>query len=401
MTRFCRRAAVFSVELGALFWVGLANAGADGHPLAAQGRARPLVLLGVLMFGFSALVGAKSQRVRADARGIARPQAFVPWPTPARALFAGPLLATGVAQQVSLESPWWGTCLVAAAMAMAAYRHPTWLQRPRGPGRWLPVADREAFCADGANSGAKRSFLDASTREGLACFAASLVGCVALGYAVSRSSTYGAYLVLFDSAVLFAIFGTGLRRDLPPDSVCDLGPMLGRIARELRKTPELRAIAWAHAPEGGADFDEVRLLCVPRRALAGFAGVEIGLLPANGAGGRMDWPELLVRVNDGSPCQRALSEAMPDRRWVPGRRKNEKILWLRPTLPTAAMTAALARRVLSLLPTSKEPCAEPSSSRQSEVVLISASAGNAAAKSAGSGERISNDGTVASPFQAM
>jgi hypothetical protein len=353
----------------------------------SAGRGRELAWLVGMMFGFSALVGAKARRVRAEAQGIATPRTLIALPTPIRVLFAGPALAAGVAMQASLDSPWWGTLLVAVAMALAAYRHPTWLPRPRGPGRWLPVADADAFDAP-QMAFDWRSCLDASTRAGKLCFSLALIACAGAGFAVSRTSAYAAYLVLFDSAALFPIFGTGLRRDLPPEPARGFGRTLGRLARELRKAPDVRVIAWAHVPAVGEWFDEVRLLCVPRRARAGLTSVEIGVLPINGAGGRVDWPEVLVRVVDASASHRALATARPDCRWILGRKNSERVLLLRPTVPTIAMTVTLARRVLALL-------------QPDVVVPIPANSGNVEAKSAGSDELTSNDASVGSPLQAM
>jgi hypothetical protein len=159
------------------------------------------------------------------------------------------------------------------------------------------------------------------------------------------------------------------------------------MARELRKSSALRVVAWGRVALGSDQFDEVRLLCVPRRALKGLGGIEIGLLPANGAGGRVDWPEILVRTVDASPCHRALASLLPRRPWTPGRRAHERVTWLRPALPTSAMTVALARRLVAGV--------------QPDARVVPPSSGKAEARSAGSGDRTSNASTSASPFQAM
>jgi hypothetical protein len=215
----------------------------------------------------------------------------------------------------------------------------------------------------------------------------ALAACGAIAHVASRSSAYAGWLVLLDSAVLLPIFGTGLRRDLPPDPVRGLGPTLGRMARDLRKKSGLRVVAWGRVGADDDRIDEVRLLCVPRLARKGLNGIEIGLVPANGAGGRVDWPEILVRATQASPCHRALAALMPDRRWTPGRKPQEMVTSLRPALPSRAMTVALARRLVAAV--------------QLEASVVPLSSGKTEAMSAGSDERTSNASTSASPFQAM
>ena len=135
------------------------------------------------------------------------------------------------------------------------------------------MGDGEAFAKAPAPMGA---WLDASTRRGALILALALAGMGALAFAASHVSSYAAYLVLFDSAVLFPLFGTGRLRDLPPHPVNGPGPTLGGIARKLRKRAGVRVIAWGRLPEGSDHFDELRLLCAPRLPLRGFVGIELG-----------------------------------------------------------------------------------------------------------------------------
>jgi hypothetical protein len=216
-------------------------------------------------------------------------------------------------------------------------------RKPRGPGRWLPLADAEAFARPRR---AKGTWLDARTPSGCVVFALSLAAAACLAYGASRISMYYAYLVVFDSAVLFPLFGTGSLRDLPRDPIAGPGPALGRIARKLRCKTGIRAIAWARLPDGCDQFDELRLLCTPKVPLRGFTGIEIGLVGTSGAGGFIYVPEILVRVVDASPCHEAFVRRLQGVRWIRGRRVDERVATLRPRLPTTAMTIALALRLL-------------------------------------------------------
>ena len=224
-------------------------------------RAAFAVAAGGLLLGFSLLAFFKARQVKRHARGLAEPRPLLPLASSLRALLAGPSLVGGIALQMGLDDPKWGTWLVLLAMGLVWYLQPVLRRAPRGPGRWLPLADAEAFARAPRATG---SWLDARTRSGCVVFTLSLLFAGALAYAASRVSAYDAYLVVFDSAVLIPLFGTGSLRDLPGHPISGPGPRLGRIALWLRRRKSLRAIAWARLPEGCDQFDELRLLCAPK-----------------------------------------------------------------------------------------------------------------------------------------
>jgi hypothetical protein len=377
-------------------------------PLPPQKRAAYMGGAACLLFGFSLLVGIKARQVARHTRSLAAARPLVPIPTSLRVLLAGPTLAGGVALQLRLDDPRWGTLAVLFALALATYRRPIWRRAPRGPGQWLLLADGEAFVEPPPVTGA---WLDTGTPGGRVLFATAVVGTAALTYAVSRVSGYHAYLVAFDAAILLPLFGTGRLIDLPPHPVSGCGPRLGRIARHLRARAGIRAVAWARLPEGGAAFDELRLLCAPKVPLRGFVGIEAGLVAVMGAGGFFYQPEVLVRVIDASPCHEAFRKLRPGARWLRGRRAEERVMSLVPRLPTLAMTAALAARLIEhardLAPPSVTPRDVPSpkvarrapAQRAGGAVPNSAKVGNVVTRSAGSGECASKAGTTSSPLQ--
>jgi hypothetical protein len=352
----------------------------------------------LLLFGFSVLVAIKARQVARHARGVASPRPVVPLPTPLRALLAGPLLTAGVAMQLRLDDPKWGTLTVFCALLLAAYRRPTSRRAPRGPGQWLLLSDREAFSVAPAARGA---WLDAGTRPGATLFASLLGALAVLGYVVRRASPYDAYLVAFDAAVLFPLFGTGRLADLPPHPLYGVGPRLLRVAKKVRALAGVRAVGWARLPEGGDTFDELRLLCAPRVPLRGFIGIEVGLVPIAGAGGYFFVPEILVRVIDASPCHDAFRALRPGARWVRGRRAEERVMSVAPRLPNVAMTTALTARLLEQARDTAPPTIARAAAPQRPAARSSpnsANAGNAATRSAGSGECASSAGTTPSPL---
>jgi hypothetical protein len=340
-----------------------------------------------LVVGFSILVACKARHTARQAQGLAKPRSLLPLPVVLRVALAGPALAAGLALQLWAEAPWCGTALVLLAMTAGWYQRPVWLRTPRGPGRWLALSDQDAFSAPAP---ARDAWLDASTKRGALTFALALLTAGATALIAAHFATHAGYVVLFDSAVLVPLFGTGRRRDLPPHPIAGAAPTLWRIAKKLRTDRALRTIAWARLPDGSDTFDELRLLCAPRVPLRGFSALEIGLLTLTGMGGSVQCPEILIRVLDGSPCHDALVRVLRGARFVRGRKPEERVVTVRPRLPSAAMTAALALRLLR--------CAEDSAVPQP---AKPAKAGNTAARSSGMAERTANVGTSASPLQAM
>jgi hypothetical protein len=311
--------------------------------LRAEKRAVYAGAAALLLFGFSLLVGIKAWQIARLCRGIAEPRSLLPLPTSLRVLLAGPALLAGVVMQLQLDDPGWGTSAVLAALGLAAYRRPVWRRAPRGPGKWLPLGDGEAFAPPPR---AKGAWLDAGTTPGRAVFLVVLAMVALVTYLVGRASAYHAYLVAFDAVVLLPVFGTGRLADLPPHPIGGSGTHLGRIAQRLRAEAGVRAVAWARLPDGGDAFDELRLLCAPRVPLRGFVGIEVGFVAVTGAGGFFRMPEVLVRVIDASPCHDAFRHLRPGARWLRGRRAEERVMTLTPRLPSLAMTTALALRLI-------------------------------------------------------
>jgi hypothetical protein len=371
------------------------------HVIPPEERAAYAALAGALLLGFSVLVGCKARQVKRHAQGIARVRTLIPLPTALRTLLSGPALTGGVALQLHWDDPWWGTLLVLLAMALTWYLQPVWIRHARGPGRWLPVGDKEAFARP---VGVKDAWLDTTTRTGQVLFGLALAGVVGLAYAASRASTYGAYLVALDSAVLFPLFGTGRLGDLPNPALSGPAPILRRIAEKLRRRSGLRVIAWGRLPEGTDQFDELRLLCAPKIPIRGFTGIEVGLVGVGGIGGSIYLPEVLVRVIDASPCHEAFLKLLPGSRFIRGRKADERVTSLRPRLPTVAMTAALAARLIEHAFEVNPASIRRSSGEGHRFAGASANcanAGKAVKRSSGRPERASNGGTTASPFHAM
>jgi len=100
---------------------------------------------------------------------------------------------------------------------------------------------------------------------------------------------------------------------------------------------------WARVPLESETPDELRLLVLPRAAVPGLLGIEMGLAWSATPVGWSHAPELLARVLEGSPAAARLARELPETRLVPGRRPDERVVRLLPSAPTRASAAALAR----------------------------------------------------------
>ncbi|WP_437776575.1 hypothetical protein [Sorangium sp. So ce1097] len=358
-------------------------------------RGRTLYIAGgVALFAlYSALVALKAREHErlARAAGVA-PRPLVPIPLAPRAALAGLALVAGVALELLLRDGTAGAALVAVATALAAHRTP----RPeraggalRRPGKWLPVAEAEAFREPPRARGV---YLDVSTRAGKALLLALLAALGAGVHAVAGASPYHAHLLALDATALLAIFCTGRLAELPPDPAARPVAFLRDVARRVRRTlkapagaaptaapkraagaaakasagaaarasagaaaraaaTELRVVGRLRIPDGSPDADELRLGLAPRAALPGFVAIEVGVVYAPGAGGAIGLPEVLLRVAPGSPCEAAVERLARSGRSSRGRRPGERVLAFTPRLPTTRMTAAIAAALVRAVTT--------------------------------------------------
>jgi hypothetical protein len=267
-------------------------------------------------------------------------RALVPIATLLRAILAGGSLAAGVALEVDAQ-PTAGALLIAVAMLLATLRPPQTRAAVRGPGKWLALRPEDAFAKQPRAS----HWLDIGSRSGkiVFAFAAALLAGAAWG---SRwVDAEGPYLVALDALVLVPIFFTGRMTQLAPHAVHDAAPRLRGIFRRLHKDKGLRTVPWARVPLGQSCPDELRLLTLPRVAIPGLLGIEIGVAWADAPTGWAPSVELLVRVQEGSAAAARMAVLAPSVRRLPGRRQDERVVRLEPRVATRAGTLALARRL--------------------------------------------------------
>jgi hypothetical protein len=106
-------------------------------------------------------------------------------------------------------------------------------------------------------------------------------------------------------------------------------------------------------------IDELRLLVLPRVAMPGVVGVEIGLAWSSTPVGWTATPEVFARVLDGSAAAAKLARDLPGTRVVPGRRPDERVMRLLPRAPTRAGAIALVRGLADALTDRRGVSAKP------------------------------------------
>jgi hypothetical protein len=312
----------------------------------------------------SVLVAVKTRLfARASALAAAKSQGVVPLPASVRAVFSGLALAAALYAGGELGEPLVAGLALVAALLVSALAVPRRERRPRGPGRWLPISEADAF--EARKHVLPGAWLDSGTLRGLAALGVSLVLVAGAALIQLGRSPYHALLTVLAGSLLIPLFFTGRASDLVSDRVAFSQRFVRRLARALRGRASLRVVPWARVPEDSREADELRLLVQPRDAASGLVALETGVEPERGIGGFVAVPFVIVRTREGSDAQRLLPRELT---WTRGRRPDERVAIIKPKLPTLALTVALIERLSELLSNQR-----PKSSRMSSGISASVS----------------------------
>ncbi|HEY6560252.1 MAG TPA: hypothetical protein VI072_23365 [Polyangiaceae bacterium] len=320
---------------------------------------------GVLVFWKARAVAAACERSHANAR------ALIPIFALGRAALAGVALAGACFLALYVRAPTAAAAVFLVCSMLAAHARPRAIQPPRGPGRWLPLRDEEAFAASPRPPG---HWLDAGTRRGAACFAGLMAVLLAGAWLVFRAHPYEGLLLSLSSSALLPVFFTGRSAELLPDPAFAPRRFLRWQAERLKKDATLKVVPWARVPDLGSEMDELRLLVLPRRAKTGLVGLEVGVEYCSGAGGPIALPFVLVRALDGAAACAAFPEHST---WTRGRKPEERVLVLQPRLPTRAGCRAL---LLELIERLRAPSAKTTAHPHSRSFAMSAGKAASTAK---------------------
>lgn len=255
-------------------------------------------------------------------------------------------LTAGALSSLLWGTPVCGAVLVVVAMAVAAHRSPSGTPRPRGPGRWQPIADADVLVKR-ALPPAPGDALDICTRRGKLTALATVLVLAVLAFALRTRVAGVALAIPLTAAALVPLFLTGTRAQLPlgPGELAAriLAPardMLGRLV----DLTHVDVRCMARFGEGSSSYDEVRLTCSPNDRIPGLRTIELALAGAL-PGAPAALPEVLVRFDDASPAAVKIAQLAPGIRVVPGRSPEEKVLRLSPRVPTPSGAARLLARL--------------------------------------------------------
>jgi hypothetical protein len=307
----------------------------EAKPPPEPDRVRESLLaagLGMLALLFGVLVHRKARAFAAGAasRGV-KSRAILPLPDGARATVAGLSLAAAAWLEITGHATTGAACVVLATLA-AALRAPECRPVARGPGRWLVLSPEEAFQATPG----------VSVNE-LLTGAIALAVIIGAGALAQRFDAEGPWLVAIDAVALLPLALTGRPSQLPPDGARSAARWLARVHALLARVTSLRARPWARVPVDGARPEELRLLVLPRAAMPGLVGVEVGLAWSQNPVGWAATPEVLARFLEGSAAAARLSRELPAARSVPGRRPDERVVRMLPRRPSQRHAVALVR----------------------------------------------------------
>src|SRR5580692_5800261 len=260
-----------------------------------------------------------------------------------RAALSGLSLGAGVLAEWAGAPTWGGGC-VALAMLLAVLRPPPAGKAPaRGPGRWLALRPAEAF-HEPKDRAPGKDWFDPATLPGASAALATLLGLAGLGRLLFALDPHAPFLVALDSIALLPLVATGRASQLLP-RVRSRASWFRRLYRRLAKEPALRVAPWVRIPTGCVEPDELRVLVVPRAAMPGLVGIEVGLHAWHAATCYGASPEVLVRVHESTAASARMTTLAVFVRPVPGRVPEERVYRLAPRLPTRDGTARLVRRL--------------------------------------------------------
>ena len=310
-----------------------------GQPLTAVG-------IGVLALALALLVDKKARRFAfaCASQGAGRPLGLLPLPLGLRGPLAGLALAAGLQAQ-SLGRVTMGAALVACAALCTALSPPTIACRARGPARWLVLRPAEAFCC---GAGQKGHWLGLGTAKESVLLLGFTAVLVAMSSRAAGGYAYRAWLGAMNCIVVISMLTTGRVSQLPPCGTPATKRWLATVFGQLKSIDVLKVAPWARVTLDGA-VDELRLLALPRAAVPGVVGIEVGLAWSGTPVGWIAIPQILVRFLDDSSAAAKLALVLPAARAVPGRRAEERVLLLSPHVPARSATVALARMLTQLL----------------------------------------------------
>lgn len=307
----------------------------------------------------------------------ATPRALLPIRAWQRAALSGIFVFGGIVGGY-FEMPWVSVASGMVAFIAAVHLPPSPSAPLRGPGSWSPVDAAAAFARTPVVVSSGRVF-DAGTFLGFVLFCSLIAAFAAAALFVGRSSPFQGVGVALAASLLFPLFCTG-RENEHAEGTRALDA-LSWIFDSLVQSTHLTVEVIGRIPMGGREPEEIRLEIAPRRPVPGLVAIEVGFDAHEGRIGVLGLPFVVVRVQDGSEAAECLQKGLL---WTRGRTQDERVVVLRPKLPTRALARDLARDLATRF-------TAPSAPNQ---------VARSAPRSAGKGSSASKPGTTSSPVHA-
>ncbi len=286
------------------------------------------LLLGLAL---GALFGRKARAFAIEvARLGATPRPLLPLPSWSRPPVFALMFAAGLAF-ATLSTPLGGAaCLLVAMLVLVELRPKKKGFRVRGPGEWRPLPRTQTEAVRDRLS----KWLDGTTPRGALLFVGFVVAAYGLGRLVERFLPGTSVLGPLAMLSLAPLFFSGIGGQLPSTSLGRSLEVLKPLSARMEKAGAMRTRLYGRVPKGEARWDEARLRALPKLAMPGVRGLEVGVVETRTLTGFLPTPEILVRVFDGSAAHVRLEgsrdESLACRMALPGREADEKVLRFAP-----------------------------------------------------------------------
>jgi hypothetical protein len=305
-----------------------ASAPSIATPRSPLGKGIPLVLAAVLAAVSAVMVLFKHRATTLmAARQNCTPRPMIALRPYLRAVATGLLLGMALLLSVRFDAPTAGAVAFLLAEACMIYRRPLWPRQLRGPGRWLPIHQREAFDRDVAVEFGR--FLDASTTEGKCVLGAWLLATLIASSWLFRTQPYLALLTLLATVIPWPLLMTGSASELPLYRRNRARQDLDWLHRRLGRNRSLRVHPVGRFAEAESTPDEIRLKVTAPTMPEGLIGLEIVSYTVQ----QLSQPCLLIRVRDGSAAHERYRAAWSFSR---GRTPDERVAIFAPSVGARA-----------------------------------------------------------------
>lgn len=326
--------------------------------------------------GLSILTFLKARAIeKATARLQLKCWALLPLSPWLRGLVAFASSAGAASLSLALR-PWLAAPLGLLAAANMVFLFPSRKIEARGPGQWQLVP-KSTWSGEVSRSPLGAAYLDVGRPTGFGLFTILSLGFLCAAYRELSTSSFRALLLGSAALLLIPLFFTGRGVDFPEAPLTQARRWFTYLERRFRGGKIQKLELWGRYAPGVTDLehapvDEARVrVRLPKRAL-GLRALEVAF---EEGGGRFVVPCVVVRALEGSPVADSLCD---EGTWIRGAVSEERVLLVRPSIPTPAQLALLLERLLSKISAAESVSSGPNvSSKSSGSAAVTRNSGGA------------------------